>query len=84
MFNKRKDVEYYELGVFDSEFGVVPFVTSYRVFPIRFLGKVTLDIYVRQQDVPKVTYICTRSKLRGDKKSTAIIASRVCSKVKQP
>lgn len=84
MFNKRKDVEYYELGVFDSEFSVVPFVTSYRVFPLRFLGKVTLDIYVRQQDVPKVTYICTRSKLRGDKQSTAIIASRVCSKVKQP
>lgn len=82
MFNKRKDVEFYELGVFDANFGVVDFVTAYRVFPLRFLAHITLDIYVREEDVKRVTYICTRSKLKGDKLSTAIIASRVCSKVK--
>ena len=82
MFNKRKDVEFYELGVFDANFGVVNFVTAYRVFPLPFLAHINLDIYVRKEDVERVTYICTRSKLKGDTQSTAIIASRVCSKVK--
>lgn len=82
MFNKRKDVEFYELGVFDADFGVVDFVTAYRVFPLPFLAHITLDIYVRDVDVKRVTYICTRSKLRAETYSTAVIASRVCSKVK--
>ena len=82
MFNKRKDVEYYELGVFDSNFGAVPFVSLYRIFPLPFLAHINLDVYVREEDIRNVTYICTRSKLRSEALKTAIIASRVCSKVK--
>lgn len=82
LFNKRKDVEFYELGVFDSDFGVVNFVTSYRIFPVRYLGHVDLDIYVKESDMQKVTYICTRSKLRSDVGQGTLIASRICSKVK--
>ena len=82
LFNKRKDVEFYELGVFDSDFGVVDFVTAYRIFPVRYLGYVNLDIYVKESDRKKVTYICTRSKLRSDSNQGAIVASRICSKVK--
>lgn len=82
MFNKRSDVEYYELGVFDVDFNVVPFVSTYRIFPLPFLSHINLDLYVREEDVRNVTYICTRSKLRGEQRKTAIIASRVCSKVR--
>ena len=28
MFNRRADVEYYELGVFDKSWGSIPFVSS--------------------------------------------------------
>ena len=31
LFNKRQDVEYYEIGVFDEEWNPVPFVTGYRI-----------------------------------------------------
>ena len=82
LFNKRRDVDFYELSVFDADFGVVDFVTAYRIFPVRYLGYVNLDIYVKGEDVQKVTYICTRSKLRSDVRQSAVVASRICSKVK--
>ena len=31
LFNKRQDVEYYEVGVFDEDWNPVPFVTGYRI-----------------------------------------------------
>src|SRR6056300_1333729 len=62
MFNKRKDVEYYEIGVFDAEWNPVPFVTSYEIINIRYLGHVTFDVYIRKSDVGRVEYICSKSK----------------------
>ena len=34
MFNKRQDVEYYEISVFDKDWQVVPFVTGYRILKV--------------------------------------------------
>ena len=83
MFNKREDVEYYEVGVFDADFNPIPFVTSYRLMKIVYLGHVTFDVYVRDSDAIRTKYICTKSKLRKDDSSVAIVASRICSKIKQ-
>ena len=83
MFNKREDVEYYEIGVFDSEFKPVPFVTSYNVIKINYLGHVTFDVYIRKSDVARATYVCSRSKLRKDTKIRTAIASTICSKFKK-
>jgi hypothetical protein len=38
LFNKRKDVEYYELGVFDADWNPIPFVSAYKVAHVRYLG----------------------------------------------
>jgi hypothetical protein len=83
MFNKREDVEFYEVGVFDENFAPIPFVTSYRLMKIVYLGHVTFDVYVREGDVSRTRYICTKSKLRKDDSSVAIVASRICSKIKR-
>ena len=48
MFNKRADVEYYEVGVFDKDFNPVPFVTAYNVFKLEYLSHTTFDIYIRE------------------------------------
>lgn len=83
MFNKREDVEYYEIGVFDSEFKPVPFVTSYNIIKLDYLGHVTFDVYIRKGDIGKATYVCSRSKLRKDNKVRTAVTSTICSKFKK-
>jgi len=82
MFNKRADVEYYEVGVFDKDFNPVPFVTAYNVFKLDYLGHVTFDIYIRARDKNRAVYVCSKSKLRKDSKTKTAIASKICSKFK--
>lgn len=82
MFNKREDVEYYEIGVFDKDFNQIPFVTKYEIIKLRYLGHVSFDIYIRKEDVSKATYICSRSKLRKDSDIRTAISSKICSKFK--
>ena len=83
MFNKRADVDFYEIGVFDSNFEPVPFVTSYSVIKINYLDKVTFEVYVRDTDRSRVTYICSRSKLRKENVTRTAISSRICSKISE-
>jgi len=82
MFNKRADVEYYEIGVFDKDFKPIPFVTAYNVFKLEYLGHVTFDIYIRAQDKNRAVYICSKSKLRKDNDTKTAISSKICSKFK--
>ena len=82
MFNKRMDVEYYEIGVFTEEWKPIPFVSQYKVWKIPYLSTVTFDLYVRDADRLRVTYICSKSKLRKSDISRTAISSRICSKVK--
>ena len=82
MFNKRDDVEYYEIGVFDEEWNPIPFVTSYKIIKLRYLGHVSFDVYIRKEDVSKAEYICSKSKLRKDSNSKTAISSKICSRFK--
>lgn len=83
MFNKRQDVEYYEIGVFDLEFKPVPFVTSYNIIKLDYLGHVTFDVYIRKSDIDRAAYVCSRSKLRKDKQVRTAVTSTICSKFKK-
>ena len=82
IFNRRDDVEYYELSVFDSNWKRVPFAALERVFQVKYLHKKNVTIYFREKDLSIITYVCTTSKLLKDKRTT-VVASRICSKVKQ-
>ena len=83
MFNKRNDVEYYEIGVFDKDFKPIPFVSSYNVLKIAYLQHVTFDVYIKSSDRDRAVYLCSRSKLRkGDEVVRTPISSRICSKFK--
>jgi len=82
MFNKRADVEYYEIGVFDKDFNPVPFVSSYNILKIEYLGHVTFDVYIRKSDISRAVYVCSRSKLRKDDSARTAVSSRICSKFK--
>ena len=82
MFNKRKDVEWYEIGVFDEKFNPVNFVSSYRIFTMPYLSHVKFDVYVSAPDVAVAKYVCSKSKLRLLSEQNTMVASRICSKFK--
>ena len=82
LFNKRADVEFYEIGVFDDTWGNVPFVSQYRVVHMPYLSHVNIDIYVSLADVSKAKYVCSISKLRENSDKKPLVSSRICSKFK--
>lgn len=82
VFNKRPEVEFYEIGVFDREWNPIPFVSNYKVHKVPYLSTVSFDIFIRDIDRRKATYICSQSKLRKVEKTRTAISSRICSKVK--
>jgi hypothetical protein len=83
MFNKRMDVEYYEIGVFTEEWKPIPFVSQYKVWKIPYLSTVSFDIFIRDQDAKKATYICSQSKLKKENTKRTAVSSRICSRVKK-
>jgi len=82
LFNARKDVEYYEFGVFNAEWEKVPFAMQNKVMRFKHLEKKKVDIYIREKDKEEVVYICSRSKLIVTGSAKTSLSSRICSKVK--
>ena len=82
MFNKRQDVEWYEIGVFDEDFNSIPFVSSFKLLNLNYLGHVKFDIYIRESDKNRATYVCSKSKLRKEDSTKTAVSSRICSKFK--
>lgn len=82
MFNKRDDVEWYEIGVFDKNWNPVNFVTSYRLFNMPYLSHIKFDVYVAAPDVAIAEYICSKSKLREIREQKTMVATRICSRFK--
>jgi hypothetical protein len=83
IFNKRSDVEYYEIGVFDRDWKPVPFVTSYKVIQLKYLGTASVEVFIKKRDRDRVEYICSRSKLKKGKEAVTVISSRICSRFKE-
>jgi len=85
LFNKRNDVEYYEIAVFDKDFGPVPFVSSFKIFKLEYLKKVKVEIYIREQDKDRAVYVCSRSRAPESEKVNINtgITSMICSKFKR-
>ena len=80
MFNRREDISYYQIEVYDENWNSIPFASENNVLKMEYLERKTLDIYIRSADSVRVKYICTRSKiLKGEENS--LIASNICSKV---
>jgi hypothetical protein len=82
LWNKREEVQFYELKVFDSEWRPVPFATTERVVEVPYLKRKKIQIYIREIDASRVTYICSRSKIVKEDVDATPISSRICSKIK--
>jgi len=82
IWNRRKDVVYYEIEVFDQNFKPADFATQEKIIKINYLQRKNFSIYIKENDRDNVTYICTRSRLLKDDVQTSGVSSRICSKIK--
>ena len=82
IFNKRNDVEYYEIGVFDKDWRPIPFVSQYTILNIKYLERAEVDVYIRESDKYNAEYICSRSKMRNMDLRSSSISSKICSRFK--
>ena len=80
MFNSRKDVDYFEIGVFDDEWNPVPFAASAKILRVPHGSSKTFEVFVRHKDKNRATFICSLSKLRTDSSARAIVSSKICSR----
>lgn len=83
LLNKRNDIEYYEISVFDETWNPVPFVTSYKIIKLEYLERTKFNVYIRSSDKNRATYICSKSRTRGNPNPSAVISSMICSKFKK-
>lgn len=84
LFNGREDIEYYEIGVFDEEWNKTPFALSNgkTMIRVKHNTRKEIDIFIRQKDLPRAIYICSRSKPLAENKTKTMLFSRICSKIK--
>ena len=82
LFNNRKEISYYSIGVFDKDWEPVKFATENRIVKMKHLERKTITVYIRKEDKDKALYICSKSKTLVDYAQTSIVTSRICSKIK--
>ncbi|MDB4350222.1 hypothetical protein OAA38_00255 [bacterium] len=80
LFNRREDVRFYEINVYDEEWNPIRFATATKVVEMNYLEQKDIEIYVLESDCDQIEYICTVSKLLLDDTDNGI-NSRICSKV---
>jgi len=82
LWNRRRDVRYYEITVHDSEWNNIPFAAVERLMNVEYNEMRIFGVYVKKETARRITYICTTSKqLKEDVESTGLM-TRICSKVK--
>ena len=82
MVNKRADVEWYEIDVFDNEWKPIPFVTKSKILKIKYLGHKKFDVYINAKDSERTEYLCSTSKLIADGSTKPMLETRICSRFK--
>ena len=82
LFNKRSDVDWYEIGVFDINWKPLPFVTRYKVMQIDYLSNVKFDVYISEANSIAAEYICSISKVKSNEGNTPLVSSKICSRFK--
>jgi len=82
LFNSRKDINYYQVSVYDENWEPIKFATESKIIQMDYLDHKDIEVYVRTQDKDKAHYICTKSKILKGKSTPTLLASRICSKIK--
>lgn len=82
IFNRREDVNFYQIEVFDKDWKSIVFVTTTKIVNLKYLEKKSIDVYIKQSDKDSVVYVCTLSRFVKEDVTKTNVSSRICSKVK--
>jgi len=82
LFNRREDVDYYQIDVFTEDWKPISFATTDRLLKVGYNKNKLFEVYIRFVDVKRAKYICTTSKLIKKKYQEALVSSMICSKIK--
>ena len=82
VFNRREDVNYYEIEVYDKDRNPISFVSDSKIVNLNYLEKKSIDVYIKNADRDRVVYVCTLSRFIKDDITKTNVSSRICSKVK--
>lgn len=83
LWNARQEIDFYKVDVLDADMNPVSFIaTGGDLKKVDYLGRAHIEIFVREEDQDKATYICTESRLRKGSVQRSLVASKVCSKIK--
>ena len=83
LWNARQEIDFYKVDVLDADMNPVSFIaTGGDLKKVDYLNRAHVEVFVREEDKDKVTFICTESKLRRGTVQKSLVASRVCSKIK--
>jgi hypothetical protein len=82
LFNKRKEIGFYELGVFDGDWNSITFATESKIIRVNYLETKYINVYIKKEDLKRAVYICTESKIKKEDIQATSIASKICSKIK--
>ena len=80
--NLRKDIDFYEISVFDDDWYSIPFASSTKIIKIKYSEQKNIDVFIRARDAQRARYICTESKILKSEKTQTAVSSRICSKIK--
>jgi len=81
LLNRRQEINYYGIGVFDKDFNEINFTSKQKIMKLDYKNKIDFDVYIRKSDLKRAVYICTASKILKSNNSRAIVSSIVCSKL---
>ena len=82
LFNRRQDVNYYEINVFTEDWKSVSFATTDRLLKVDYNKNKMFNVYIRFVDVKRAKYICTTSKVFKGGNQETLVSSKICSKIK--
>ena len=82
LFNRRDDVEYYQIEVFTEDWKPVKFATTTRLLKVGYNKNKLFNVYIRFVDVKRTKYICTTSKIFKGGNQETLVSSMICSKIK--
>ena len=83
LWNARQEISYYKVDVLDADMQPLSFIsTGGDLKRVDYLGRSHIEVFVREEDKDKATYICTESKLKKGSAQRSLVASKVCSKIK--
>ena len=83
LFNKREDISYYRVGVYDADWNKIPFIVQGgKIINVEYLETKRFEVFLQEKSKGRVTYICTKSLTLQDGSTKTVMSSRICSKVK--